>query len=223
MSGQIIFPRSSADTPHLTLSLRANDYIQNGQVFGPSSWELIMDNARHFRLPMVCIAGLLMHSVATAATQGSLGSTSTGSISIGASVPSRVQLTGLTDVSFANQDPATPASNAQNVCVWSNTSTKGYNVTATGSGAANAFTLANGASTVPYSVEWAASSGQTSGTALTAGSAFTGLTSTATSATCSSGATSTASLIVKMATTDLQGMQAAMAYTGNLTLVVAPE
>jgi hypothetical protein len=109
------------------------------------------------------------------------------------------------------------------VCVWSNASTKGYNVTASGSGAGNAFTLANGALTVPYSVEWAASSGQISGTALTAGSAFTGLTSTATSASCSSGAASTASLIVKMATTDLQGMQAATAYTGTLTLVVAPE
>ena len=182
-----------------------------------------MDYVQFFRLPTVCIAALLTHSPALAATQGSLGATSTGSVSIGASVPSRVRLTALTDVSFANQDPATPASNAQDVCVWSNTSTKGYNVTASGSGAGNAFTLANGASTVPYSVEWAASSGQVSGTALTSGSAFTGLTSTATNATCSSGAASTASLIVKMATTDLQGMEAAIAYTGTLTLVVAPE
>ena len=182
-----------------------------------------MDYARLFRLPAVCLAASLMHSPAMAATQGSLGATSTGSVSIGASVPSRVRLTALTDVSFANQDPATPASNAQNVCVWSNTSTKGYNVTASGSGAGNAFTLANGALTVPYSVEWAASSGQISGTALTSGSAFSGLTSTATNASCSSGAASTASLIVKIATTDLQGMQAATAYTGTLTLVVAPE
>ena len=182
-----------------------------------------MDNTRFCRLPAVCLAALLMHSPAVAATQGTPGSTSTGSVSIVASAPSRVRLTNLTDVSFANQDPATPASNAQNVCVWSNASTKGYNVTASGSGAGNVFTLANGALTVPYSVEWAASSGQISGTALTAGSAFTGLTSTATSASCSSGAASTASLIIKMATTDLQGMQAAMAYTGTLTLVVAPE
>ena len=180
-------------------------------------------NARFFSLPAACIAALMVNGTAFAATQGSLGTTSTGSISIGASVPNRVQISGLADVSFANQDPATPAANAQNVCVWSNTSTRGYNVTASGSGAANAFTLAGGSSTVPYNVEWAGSSGQSSGTALTSGSALTGLTSTATNATCSSGASSSASLIVRISTANLQTMEAATAYTGTLTLVVAPE
>jgi hypothetical protein len=109
------------------------------------------------------------------------------------------------------------------VCVYSNTSTKGYNVTATGSGSASAFTLSNGAATVPYSVEWAGSSGQSSGTGLTSGTALTGLSSTATNPTCSAGPTSTASLVVKITSTNLQGMQAATTYTGTLTLVVAPE
>jgi hypothetical protein len=182
-----------------------------------------MDKARFFRVSAACIAALLVQGTASAATQGSLGSTSTGSISIGASVPNRVQLTGLTDVSFLNQDPASAATNAQNVCVWSNTTTRGYNVTATGSGAGSAFTLANGALTVPYSVEWSGSSGQGSGTALTAGAALTGLTSTATNATCSAGPGSTASLIVNISAPSLQGMLAATTYTGTLTLVVAPE
>ena len=179
--------------------------------------------ARFFSLPAACIAALMANGTALAATQGSLGTTSTGSISIGASVPNRVQISGLADVSFANQDPATPAANAQNVCVWSNTSTRGYNVTATGSGAGSAFTLAGGASTVPYAVEWAGSSGQSSGTAFTSGAALTGLTSTATSATCASGPGSSASLIVRISTANLQTMEAATAYTGTLTLVVAPE
>jgi hypothetical protein len=179
--------------------------------------------ARFFSLPAACIAALMANGTALAATQGSLGTTSTGSISIGASVPYRVQISGLADVSFANQDPTTPAANAQNVCVWSNTSTRGYNVTATGSGAGSAFTLAGGASTVPYAVEWAGSSGQSSGTALTSGAALTGLTSTATSATCASGPSSSASLIVRISTANLQTMEAATAYTGTLTLVVAPE
>ena len=182
-----------------------------------------MDFARYLRLSAACAAGLLAAGAAMAASQGSLGATSTGSISIGASVPNRVQLSGLTDVSFANQDPATAAASPQNVCVWSNTSTKGYNVTASGSGTASAFTLANGALTVPYSVEWAQTSGQSSGTALTTGAALTGLKSTATNALCASGPSSTASLIVKMSTASLQTMQAATTYTGTLTLVVAPE
>ncbi len=182
-----------------------------------------MMNIRLRRLSAACLMSLLAQGPALAATQGTLGSTSTGSISIGASVPNRVQISGLTDVAFTNQDPSVAASNAQNVCLYSNTSTKGYNVTATGSGASSAFTLSNGAATVPYSVEWAGSSGQSSGTALTTSAALTGLTSTATNPTCSAGPSSTASLVVKITAANLQGMQAATSYTGTLTLVVAPE
>ena len=160
---------------------------------------------------------------AFAATQGTLGATSSGSVTISASVPNRARITGLADVSFLTQDPNTAATNAQNVCVWSNTATKGYTITASGSGAANAFTLANGALTVPYSVQWAATSGQTTGTALTAATASAGLVSTATNQTCASGPTSSASLIVNIATTDLGTMQAATTYTGALTLVVTPQ
>lgn len=182
-----------------------------------------MDKLWTRRLAVACIVALTFDGGALAATQGGLGVTSTGSVAIGASVPNKVQLSNLADVSFANQDPATAATSAQNVCVWSNTSTKGYNVTATGSGLGSAFTLANGALTVPYSVEWAGSSGQPSGSSLTSGSALTGLTSTATNATCSAGAANSASLIVKISAADLQSMQAATTYTGTLTLVVAPE
>ena len=172
---------------------------------------------------VLALASALVAGPGHAASDGTLGSTSTGSVSINASVPSRVRISGLSDVTLANVDPAVDASDTQDVCVWSNTSTKGYNVTATGSGAANAFTLAAGASTVPYSVEWSGTSGQTSGTGLTTGGALTGLTSTATNATCSSGPLASASLIVKIASADLQSMQAATNYTGTLTLVVAPE
>jgi hypothetical protein len=182
-----------------------------------------MDTSLVRRLSSALVMGLLAQGSASAATQGTLGSTSTGSVTINASVPNRIELTGLTDVSFLNQDPSVAASNAQNVCVWSNTSTKGYNVTASGSGTASAFTLSSGSLTVPYSVEWSQTSGQSAGTALATGTALTGLKSTATNATCSSGAISSASLIVKMSTSNLQTMQAATTYTGTLTLVVAPE
>ncbi|HSQ95864.1 MAG TPA: hypothetical protein VLM18_07230 [Croceibacterium sp.] len=157
------------------------------------------------------------------ATQGSLGATSQGSIAISASVPSRARITGLTDVSFANQDPSTAASSAQNVCVWSNTATNGYTITATGSGTSSAFTLTNGAGIVPYSVEWAATSGQTSGSALVAGTASSSLTSGAVNQTCSSAPLASASLIVKMSTTDLSTMIAGSSYTGTLTLLVTPQ
>lgn len=172
-------------------------------------------------------AGLLLIGAAGAAeasTQGSLGTTSTGSVTINASVPARVRISGLTDVDLTNVDPSVNASVAQDICVWSNTVTQGYQVTASGSGTANAFTLANGAlPEVPYSVEWAGTSGQTSGTPLSTGAALTGQTSSATNSNCASGPASSASLIVRIGSTDLQAMPAATTFTGTLTLVVAPE
>ena len=160
---------------------------------------------------------------AMAATQGTLGATSTGTVAISASVPNRARITGLSDVAFTNQDPNTVASNAQNVCVWSNTATKGYTVTASGSGTSSAFTLANGLLTVPYSVAWNAASGATTGTALATGTASAGLVSTATQQICSAGPATTSSLVVGITTADLGGMQAATSYTGTLTLVVTPQ
>jgi hypothetical protein len=160
---------------------------------------------------------------AFAASQGTLGATSTGTVAISASVPSRARITGLTDVAFTNQDPAVAASNAQNVCIWSNTATKGYTVTATGSGAASAFTLTNGSGTVPYTVEWAGSSGQTTGTALSTGTASAALTTTAVNQTCSAAPATTASLIVGISTASLGTMDAGSNYTGTLTLVVTPQ
>ena len=160
---------------------------------------------------------------ASAATQGTLGATSSGSIGISASVPSRARITGLTDVTFTNQDPSIAASSAQNVCVWSNTATKAYTITASGSGAANAFTLSNGTTTVPYSVEWASTSGQTGGTVLSTGTASASLTSAATSQTCASGAAASASLIIGITTGNLGTMAAGSSYTGTLTLLVTPQ
>ncbi|HEY0628210.1 MAG TPA: hypothetical protein VGD23_02675 [Sphingomicrobium sp.] len=167
---------------------------------------------------------MLLADPAHASTQGSLAPTSTGSVTINASVPGRVRISGLSDVTFSNVDPTVAATSAQNVCVWSNTSTRAYSITATGSGAANAFTLASGAlPAVPYSVQWASSSGQTSGTSLTAGAALAGQVSAATNSDCSAGPAASASLVVSIGSPTLQSMTAGVTYNGTLTLVVAPE
>ncbi len=183
-----------------------------------------MLNQFPFALVTGIAASLLLTSPATAATNGSLGPTSTGSVIINASVPGRVRISGLSDVTFANVDPSVAASNAQSVCVWSNTSTRGYSITATGSGTASAFSLASGAlPVVPYTVAWASTSGQTSGAALATGTALTGQTSTAANSDCSAGPAASASLVVSMGSPTLQTMTAGVTYNGTLTLVVAPE
>lgn len=177
--------------------------------------------ASSLSLALAGAAGLAMP--AHAATQGSLGATSTGTVAISASVPARARLSGLADVAFTSVDPSSAASNAQSVCAWSNTATKSYTVTATGSGASNAFTLANGALTVPYSVQWAGSASQTSGSALTAGTASSSFVSAATNQQCASGPTASASLIIGISANDLQSMQASTSYTGTLTLLMTPQ
>ena len=173
-------------------------------------------------------AGVVLLAASTAAqaapVQGTLGATSQGSVQITATVPSRVQITGLTDLSFGTLDPTTAASSTENVCVWSNTSTKGYNIKATcdGGGTGNTFKLASGSNTMDYTVEWAGTSGAGTGQALTTNVAKTGFTSNATTPNCSS--STSATLFVKFSTAQMQAAVAsATAYTGALTLLVAPE
>lgn len=170
-------------------------------------------------------AALLGGSVApavAATTQGAIANPSTGTVAITATVLARAQISGLTDVNFNGVDPANAQSIAQSDCVWSNTAGKGYTLTASGSGASNAFTLVYSSKTVPYSVQWANTTGQTTGTALVSGTATGTLVSTAVLPGCTASTTNT-SLIVSMAAADLQTMQAGAAYTGTLTLVVAPQ
>jgi spore coat protein U-like protein len=163
-------------------------------------------------------------AMAATPTQGTLGATSQGVVGISATIPQRVQISGLSDFAFGTLDPATAASTPENVCVWSNTATKSYNITATGSGASSAFTLSNGSTTLAYGVQWAASSGATSGTPLAVNTASATFASAATTPGCSSGPSSSASLIVGFTTAQLQAATgSATAYTGSLTLLVAPQ
>jgi hypothetical protein len=208
------------------MGAQLRNLIAAAQLGFEKEWMMFNVALRRFRtvsLLATAAALTLTNQAAQAATNGTLGATSTGTLVITATVPNRARITGLTDVTFTNADPSTAASNAQNVCVWSNTATKGYSINATGSGAANAFTLAAGALTVPYSVQWNQSSGQTSGTALTTGTALGSQVSTATSNNCATGPATTSSLIVTIASADLVTMAAATSYTGTLTLVVTPQ
>lgn len=176
-------------------------------------------------LAAVLIGGIIPTSLASAATDGGFGATSTGNIGITASVPGRVRISKLGDIDLQNLDPTAEAKNNQNVCVWSNAPSRAYRITASGSGTGNAFTLdaAGAPAEIPYFVQWAGTSGQTSGAALTAGTPLTGLTSAAINSDCSVGPDTTASLIVGISASTAQSMTANLIYTGTLTLTVAPE
>ena len=85
------------------------------------------------RLCIIALVGAVWCTktdVAFAATQGSQGTTSTGSITVNASVAARVDISNLSDVTFTDADlgpilnTAGQATKPQNVCVWSNNSDK---------------------------------------------------------------------------------------------------
>ena len=134
------------------------------------------------------------------------------------------QISKLSDVNFSLLNPLVSTSSAQNLCVYSSGLTKMYSIKATGSGSGGAFTVNAGAGLdLAYGVQWSASSGQSSGTSMSPGVNLTGLTSTALTATCTLGATTTASLIVTLNATDLQAAVAGITYTGSLTLLLTPQ
>ena len=186
----------------------------------------------------------------SAATQGSLGSTTLrGSdmaicvriaIAIGTAVglscalspfvarpawaaSNKVRITKLTNVTFGSiANVGVDAVQAQSVCLYSDTNTKGYNIKATGSGPSGAFRLASGLNSLAYEVQWSSSAGQNSGIQLSPNIPLTGQVSAATQQACTMGPATSASLIVVLRSTALSSATAG-SYSGTLTLVVGPE
>ena len=178
------------------------------------------------RIPLAGLAaGLaaLTGTAAQAAAQGEIGATSSGSIAISLSVAPRVRIGGLSDVSFVQVSPEDDAISAQNVCIWSNTATRGYSVTASGSGPGNAFTLASGALATRYGVAWNGAAGRASGARLDPGAPLAGQASSALTPDCGASGGASASLIVSIGTDDLQAAQPEASYLGTLNLLIAPE
>jgi hypothetical protein len=135
------------------------------------------------------------------------------------------RVSGLSDVNYGTINSFVDQTNSQNVCVYSGfqifiwTFPRPYSVTATGSGAGGAFTLASGPRTLPYEVRWADAANQTTGTQLTAGVTTAGFDNSQTSQTCAGG--ENASLIVTVTGTSLQTASAG-SYSGVLSITITP-
>jgi hypothetical protein len=140
-----------------------------------------------------------------------------------AAASNKVRLTSLTDVAFGTiGNLSLDAVQSGSVCLYSDTNTNGYNITASGSGSGGAFQLASGLDWLTYEVQWSSSAGQNSGVQLIPNTPLAGQTSTATHQSCNNGPATSASLIVVLRATALSSA-AAGSYSGTLTLVVGPE
>jgi hypothetical protein len=157
-------------------------------------------------------------SNAFAATQGTLGATSTGSLNITLTINQLVQISALDDIALGNYTGGGNMTGFDDLCVYSNIGA--YRITATGNGTGAAFHLIGGAATIPYAVQWADEAGAATGDAMTSGTVLTNQTGTITTPNCNNG--NNARVRVTVNSTDLAAAPA-QAYTGVLTLLVAPQ
>ncbi len=166
---------------------------------------------------LLCGLAAGLSGTAFAATQGAVGFNSTGTLDISLTVNDEVRISNLTDINlgvFGGAD----AVGTSSACVYRN-GTGNYQITATGDGAAGAFTLTDGTNTVAYSVSYDDGSGAQGATS---GVTLAGLTGAdAASNTCAVTGDN-ATVQVTVAAADAATLPAAT-YAGTLTLVVAPE
>jgi hypothetical protein len=163
--------------------------------------------------------GATLATVATsgfAATQGSTGFTSVGDLDISLTVANEVKISNLSDIVLPGFT-GTDVSGTSAACVYRNAGTT-YNITATGSGAANAFTLTDGTNTVAYGVTYDDGSGAT---ALATGVALAADGAEGVDDDCSTAGANNGSIEVTVTAAAAAGLPAAT-YSGTLTLLVAP-
>lgn len=135
----------------------------------------------------------------------------------------KVRVTALSDIAFGTvANLGADAVRSENVCLYADTPTNGYNVTAVGSGAGGSFQLSSGTQTLAFDVAWSSAAGQSSGNLLSPNVPLAGQVSGAAQQTCNNGPATSASLIVILRASALASA-AAGTYNGTLTLVVGPE
>lgn len=140
-----------------------------------------------------------------------------------AAASNKVRISNLSDVAFGSVlNLGVDAVRSQNVCLFADTSTNNYNITASGTGPSGAFELSSGAAAMAFEVQWSSSVGQSSGATLTPNVPLTGQVSAATHQTCGNGPATSASLVVVLRSAALSSARAG-GYAGSLTLVVGPE
>ncbi len=174
--------------------------------------------ARQGLVGLVTLGVLLFSTAAVAATDGTLGLTSTGTTDISIIKGDTAQITGLSDVVLApwtTGDPAPVGSTA--ACVY--TSTGAYQMTATSSnGAGAAFRLTDGSNFITYAVRWNDGS---AGLQLAAnGTALTGQVGDAASTTCGGATPATVQVSIGAGA---MGAAPTGNYGDTLTVLIAPE
>lgn len=169
-------------------------------------------------LSTMAALGLVMSSnAAYSAPNGNYGNNSNASAAISLTIPSRVRITGLDDMTFdmSGYGGTGDLTVAEGVCIYANTPTFGINAESAQGTAAGDFELDSAGTKLTYSVDF-------SGNALTEGTTTTGLSGhSTTSVVCSNTDSHTVTLTIAEADL-IAAPQSATAYTDTLTITVSP-
>lgn len=139
-------------------------------------------------------------------------------ITLDLTIPDSIQVTQVNDINLGSFDGVNDMTGSDELCVYRRGGGQ-YGVTITGSGAAGAFSLSTGGSTIPFSVTWDDGNGVQT---VDPGVLLSGLANTYTTDTeCNGGAANNATLGVQLNANDVRTAATATgAHTGTLTITV---
>lgn len=169
------------------------------------------------------VLNLFFLSSVFAATQGTLGTTSTGTVGVSLTIPALVQITGLSDIVLGSVS-SFPATGNTTACVYSNVVSPAgsYFVTASSANVlAGAFRVNDGGTNfITYSAYWNNASAATQTTALTSGTKTAQQTGgSALLLNCGGG--SNANFNISFSAVQAQAAPPG-AYTDTVTIVISP-
>ena len=172
-------------------------------------------------LSAIAAAALLWGTTCMAETQGDVGPTSQGTSVISMTIPKLVLITGMANLAFGTYDGQGDETLDEDICIYSNMEAAGntYQVTATGSGAASAFTITDSTDTIAYTLKYNDEASPNGVAIDTPGSPLELQTGWTNDAACSS---DNANYQVTFAESDLLAVHNGV-YSGTLTLLIEPE
>lgn len=167
-------------------------------------------------LGLACVSALLSTSMAFAATDGTVGATSTGTSVISVTIPKLIRARSFSDFTTASYSGTGDINQNDDLNISKNY-TGTYKVKATATG--GAFALDSGSQTIAYVPYFNDATGVTGRVALTYNTDLTGQTGSATTL---GAATLNANLSIEVLEANLQAVDAGT-YTNTISLLFTPE
>ncbi len=178
------------------------------------------------RLLTIALVLVAFSKQALAASDGSVGGTSTGTSTLSLTIPEYVKVSGMADFAFGSWNGSASLDSNDDIIISGNDdqASPTYSVNITGSGASSAFTMARSspaspAATVAYTVAFNDATGTGGGASATANTPITGQTGVNTAL---DSVTENANIRVQIASSVLLAAPRGT-YGGTLTIVVTPE